>query len=71
VFPVRYEEGFYIPEDGILHSHISENLKSYESNRVGNFPLSSDDRNRFSFRNVLVSSFRIQDLGRRQEPSDS
>jgi hypothetical protein len=29
VSPVRYELGFYIPEDGIFHSHRSENLKSY------------------------------------------
>jgi hypothetical protein len=29
VFSVRYELGFYIPEDGILHSHRRENLKSY------------------------------------------
>jgi hypothetical protein len=27
--PVKYELGFYIPEDDILHSHCSENLKSY------------------------------------------
>jgi hypothetical protein len=27
--PVRYELGFYIPEDGILHSHRRENLESY------------------------------------------
>jgi hypothetical protein len=27
--PVRYELGFYNPEDGILHSHRHENLKSY------------------------------------------
>jgi hypothetical protein len=26
---VRYELGFYIPEDGILHSHCRENPKSY------------------------------------------
>jgi hypothetical protein len=26
---VRYELGFYIPEDDILHSHRRENLKSY------------------------------------------
>jgi hypothetical protein len=26
---VKYELGFYIPEDGILHSYSSENLKSY------------------------------------------
>jgi hypothetical protein len=29
VFPVRYELGFYIPENGILHSHSRENLKLY------------------------------------------
>jgi hypothetical protein len=26
---VKYELGFYIQEDGILHSHHRENLKSY------------------------------------------
>jgi hypothetical protein len=29
VFPVRYVLAFYIPEDGILHSHRRESLKSY------------------------------------------
>jgi hypothetical protein len=29
MFPVRYELGFYITEDGVLHSHRRENLKSY------------------------------------------
>jgi hypothetical protein len=29
VSPVKYELGFYIPEDGILHSHRREHLKSY------------------------------------------
>jgi hypothetical protein len=29
VSPVRYELYFYIPEDGILHGHRRENLKSY------------------------------------------
>jgi hypothetical protein len=29
VSPVRYELGFYIPEDDILHSHRRENLKSH------------------------------------------
>jgi hypothetical protein len=28
VSPVKYELGFYIPEDDILHSHRRENLKS-------------------------------------------
>jgi hypothetical protein len=27
--PVKYELGFYIPEDGILQSHRRENIKSY------------------------------------------
>jgi hypothetical protein len=26
---MRYELGFYIPEDGILHSHHRENLKFF------------------------------------------
>jgi hypothetical protein len=26
---VKYELGFYIPEDGILHIHRRENPKSY------------------------------------------
>jgi hypothetical protein len=25
LFPVRYELKYYIPEDGILHSHLHEN----------------------------------------------
>jgi hypothetical protein len=28
VFPVRYELGFYAPEDGILYSRSRKNLKS-------------------------------------------
>jgi hypothetical protein len=32
VSPVRYELGFKIPEDGILHSHRRENLKSTAEN---------------------------------------
>jgi hypothetical protein len=29
MFPVKYELGFYIPEDDILHSDRRENLKPY------------------------------------------
>jgi hypothetical protein len=29
VSPVKYELGFYIPEDDILHSHCREKLRSY------------------------------------------
>jgi hypothetical protein len=28
VFPVKYDLGYYIPEDGILHSHFRKSLKS-------------------------------------------
>jgi hypothetical protein len=34
VFPVRYELGFYIPEDGTLHSHRRENRISYKPMNV-------------------------------------
>jgi hypothetical protein len=34
VSPVKYELGFYIPEDDILHSHRRENLKPYIAVRV-------------------------------------
>jgi hypothetical protein len=30
VSPVKYELGFYIPEDDILHSYPCENIKSYK-----------------------------------------
>jgi hypothetical protein len=30
VSPLRYELGFYIPEDGILHIHCRERLRSYK-----------------------------------------
>jgi hypothetical protein len=30
VSPVKYDFGFYIPEDGILHNHRRENLKFYK-----------------------------------------
>jgi hypothetical protein len=29
VFPVRYEQGFYIPVDDILHSHCREHLRYF------------------------------------------
>jgi hypothetical protein len=29
--PVKYEMGFYIPEDDILHSHSREKLRSYNT----------------------------------------
>jgi hypothetical protein len=32
VSPVKYELGFHIPEDAILHSHRREKFKSYIDN---------------------------------------
>jgi hypothetical protein len=32
VSPVKYGLDFYIPEEGILHSHRCENLESYKMN---------------------------------------
>jgi hypothetical protein len=37
VSPVKYELGFYIPEDGLLHSHCLENLKSYIGTLLSSF----------------------------------
>jgi hypothetical protein len=34
VSPVKYELGFYIPEDGILHSDRREDLKSFISSTL-------------------------------------
>jgi hypothetical protein len=36
VSPVKYEMGFYISEDDILHSHRRENLRSYIVSVSGN-----------------------------------
>jgi hypothetical protein len=47
VSPVKYELGIYIPEDGILHSHSRESLKSY---------IASDD---FTRPVMLTSGFGI------------
>jgi hypothetical protein len=39
VSPVKYEMGFYIPEDSIFHSHRCEYLKSYMSFTVSTIAL--------------------------------
>jgi hypothetical protein len=44
LFPVRYELGFYIPEDVILHSHCRENLKSSGVGCLGTEFFSEEDR---------------------------
>jgi hypothetical protein len=35
VSPMRYGLVFYIPEDGILHSHLYDNLILHSINRLG------------------------------------
>jgi hypothetical protein len=42
VSPVKYELGFYIPEDDILHSHCRDNLKSYIVTVVSKRSLATD-----------------------------
>jgi hypothetical protein len=44
VSPVRYEMGFYIPEDDILHSHCRENLKSYKEGVLGRYIATQEQR---------------------------
>jgi hypothetical protein len=39
---VKYELGSYIPEDGILHSHRRENLRSYDFRSFFTVALSDD-----------------------------
>jgi hypothetical protein len=41
VSPVKYELGFYIPEDDILYSHHRENLKSYMDGNAQRRPLTN------------------------------
>jgi hypothetical protein len=50
VSPVRDEQDFYIPGDGILHSHRRENLKSY----IAEGPLSAKVGTKFR-RQVAVA----------------
>jgi hypothetical protein len=35
MFSLRYELGLYIPEDGILHCHRRQNMKSHSINLLG------------------------------------
>jgi hypothetical protein len=39
VSPVKYELGFYIPEEGVLHSDRRVNLKSYDDGFVPQMPV--------------------------------
>jgi hypothetical protein len=50
VSPVRYEQGFYVPEDGTLHSDRCDNLKCYIVTAVLNADESSLRPTCFSIR---------------------
>jgi hypothetical protein len=54
VSPVKYELGFYIPEDDILHSHCHGNLRSYNISIVsGNNMAETTNLVAFSHRTPL------------------
>jgi hypothetical protein len=55
--PVKHELRFYIPEDGILHSHRRENLKSYNF-RV-NMSENKEARNENKMTEGLSGHFRL------------
>jgi hypothetical protein len=60
--PVRYKLGFYIPEDGILHSHRRENLNPYVVFRLSakllpNLALNFSSGQRFGSVRPLISVF--------------
>jgi hypothetical protein len=52
MFTVRYKLGVYIPEDGILHSHSSENLKAYTS---WHLPVASQEKHQNPQQGYVVS----------------
>jgi hypothetical protein len=53
VSPVRYELGFYIPQDGILHNHRREGLIYYKN-------IISFERERKFVYTVTIIAKRIQ-----------
>jgi hypothetical protein len=57
VSPLRYELGFYIQEDGIIHSHRRENLTSYNVS-VSRLPCLERRRENKHFRIVRSGGLR-------------
>jgi hypothetical protein len=55
VSPVKYELGFYIPEDDILHSDRRENLRYYKVRDVY--------RNSTVISSVIISCGQVNELG--------
>jgi hypothetical protein len=54
VSPVRYELGFYIPEEAILHNHCRENLGSYIKRKLFVCPISCLLHSPFSHRRAVL-----------------
>jgi hypothetical protein len=54
VSPVKYELGFYIPEDAILHSDRREHLKHYNSGYV---PAANSESLRIEFLSKISMAF--------------
>jgi hypothetical protein len=68
VSPVKYELGFYIPEDDILHSSRRENLKSYRHNLVSALiALPTRERKQIQFPKRCFLLFTVQDYGQNPE----
>jgi hypothetical protein len=63
MFPVRYELGFYIPEDDILHSHCRENPRSYIVNYTFRFTVD------FNGPSLILASTKQDQLGTIMVPS--
>jgi hypothetical protein len=57
VFPVRYELGFHIPEDDILHSHRRENVRSYISK--GRFSVLQMLKNEIRARHKILNATEV------------
>jgi hypothetical protein len=64
VSPVKYELGFYIPEDGILHSHRREHLRSYRKYSVRNADGTMPGRTKSATLHYTVPAFASQNCAR-------
>jgi hypothetical protein len=64
VSPVKYELGFYIPEDDILHGHCRENIKSYIALTGWTGHVAGCGKKKHSLRKLVVKAEGKRPLGR-------
>jgi hypothetical protein len=57
----------HTPEDGILHSHRRENLKSYNMAERRNYPISFSESHLYLILRIYVQRVYVQILGSRQK----